>query len=800
MGPAQLAAAIEQRAERTSFAALDRFGETASRGDDRESLRRLQHVSLILLNQSEFDRFDHWNGLLLRNARLQKDHRYEVMAALNALKAAHDQGHVGTRSAIERIARGEPDWFARIHAITFVATFLVEDNRSGEALKLLSHAEELIPAGDVDGNAAEADIWETIGIALMDLKDLEGSARAFQRADFEFADQAYPRPDFDDVYNMAHVATEIGDARLARPLVAAHHRLILRSDLPHLAAWDMNLCAMAAESFSGPRDVLGCLQPLDAGLTGADFLAASILPMRAIAEARQGELALARADLARLRALRSSGRFEPAAFKREPEVTAELMAAEGKPQQAFDLMRTYARDRAQADAHEVNAGVSQLTGELQTQLETARKSVTLQAAVVRAQRWIGLFAALFICGAGAVLIWQRHIGRRLRAAQLRAELASRSKGEFLANMSHEIRTPLNGVVGVADLLAMADLPERERRMAAIIRDSGRSLERLLSDVLDLAKVEAGQISIEPTPFNAGDLVRAVAELSRPKADEKGLALRTEISPELERWFIGDAVRVRQILGNLVNNAVKFTADGSVSIIAEAPAPGVIRLSVADTGVGFDEAQKERLFGRFQQADGSITRRFGGSGLGLSISRQLAALMGGTLDCDSQPGKGARFWFEAAFTPTAPEEAFVEDLPQGLDDQPALRVLVADDHATNLVVVRLMLEQLGIEIVTVEDGAQAVEAVAQGRFDAVLMDMQMPVMDGLEATRRIRAAEAAGGRPRIPILMLTANASAEHREAGRAAGADGHIAKPITIGGLTTALAEALEPGSQSEAA
>jgi signal transduction histidine kinase/ActR/RegA family two-component response regulator len=796
--PVQLASAIEQRAEATSFADLTRFGEAAARGSDRESLRRLEHISLVLLNQSEYAQFDHWNGLLARNALRQHDHRYEVMAALNALKARADNGDPAARPITERIARNETDWFARIHAITFVATALIKDNRTGEALKLLSWSEDLIPTGDVDAAAAESDIWETIGLGLMSLKDLEGSAKAFQRADIDLSNAAYPRPDFDDVYNMAHLAILLGDARLAHGLVGVHHRLALRSDLPHLLAWDQNLCAMAAESFAGPRDVDGCLRGLDARLTGAEFLAPSILPMRAIAAARQGDLTRARSDLAFFRTLKTTAGFEAASFDREPEMVAELMSAEGRPQAAFEMLRAYGRQRSENEARLVNAGVHQLTDELQGQLQTARQGVILQQAVVRSQRWIGLFAALLIFGAGAVLVWQRQVGRRLRAAQQKAEMASRSKGEFLANMSHEIRTPLNGVVGVADLLAAADLPERERRMAEIIRDSGQTLERLLSDVLDLAKVEAGQISIEAAPFHAGDLVRAVAELSRARADEKGLSLHTEIAAGLEDWFVGDAVRVRQILGNLVNNAVKFTAAGSVTILAEAPSAGVLRLSVVDTGVGFDAAQKERLFGRFQQADGSITRRFGGTGLGLSICRQLAALMQGTLDCDSQPGRGSRFWFEAPFASAAPQIAAAEDLRPALTDDRALRILVADDHATNLIVVRLMLEQLGIDIVTVEDGAQAVEITGREQFDAVLMDMQMPVMDGLEATRRIREAEVMEGRPRTPILMLTANASADHREAARVAGADGHVAKPITVAALTAALSEVLDGGCHGD--
>ena len=792
VGPVQLANAIAQRAEKTSFADLERWGQAAATRNDREGLRRLQYVALVLLNQSEFDKFDYWNGLLARKAKAEGDHRYVVMARLNAIKAMHDQGDDSSTPEITRIAADETDWFARIHAIVFSATVLIDQNNSSEALKQLSQAQDLIPEADPAASDAQADIWETIGIALMKLKDLGGSARAFQRADFEFADQSFPRPDFDDIYNMAHLAVEVGDGGLARQLATIHHHLTLRSDLAHLDSWDDNLCAMVAQGFGSPKEVLDCLSGLDAKLTGAAFLAPRMLPMRAIAEARIGDLDRARADLARMQTLKASGGFEPAAFAREPEAQAELLAAEGKSAEAFDMLRAYNSQHEQDEAHVVNAGVRQLTGQLQTQLETARKSVVLQQAVVRSQRWLELAASLLIVGVAAVLVWQRRQAGRLRVAQQRAELASQSKSEFLSNMSHEIRTPLNGVVGVADLLASAGLPERERKMAELIRDSGRTLERLLSDVLDLAKVEAGQLMIEETPFQAGDLVRAVAELHRPKAEARGLVLKTTIAPELESWFLGDSVRVRQILTNLTSNAVKFTEKGSVSIVADAPAPGMIRLSVADTGVGFDAAAKSRLFARFQQADGSITRRFGGTGLGLAICRQLATLMGGVMDCESEPGSGSRFWFEAEFKSVANAESQVDEENLALPEERALHVLVADDHPTNLVVVRMMLEQLGIEISTVVNGAEAVEAAANGHYDVILMDMQMPVMDGLEAVRRIRQREVSTGVTRTPILMLSANAGADHRDESRLAGADGHVAKPITLGSLTAALAEVLD--------
>jgi signal transduction histidine kinase/ActR/RegA family two-component response regulator len=800
VGPAQLARVIEQRAEHTSFADLDRYGEAASHGGDRQSLGRMQHVAWIFLNQSEFDRFEHWNALLASNAQRQGDLRYVDMARINELKSRYDRGDAAAQGRLAQIAAGEADWFAKVHAISAEALILIDKDEAGQALKLLSQAEDLIPAGDPASNAAESMVWEGIGVALMELDDLDGSAQAFMRSDIEFADAADPRPDFDDIYNMAHMAVEFGDARLARELAGVHHRLAMRSDLPHLRVWDQNLCAMVADSFGDPREVLGCMKGLDGKLTGAEFLAQDLLPLRAIARARLGDIAGAQGDLAAIKALMATRDVGHSGLEREPQVEAELLLAEGKSREAFEALRAYHQSHDARAAARFNVGVHQLTGALQTQLETARRDAALQRQAARSQQWIVAFGALFLLCAGAVVLWQRQVARRLRAAQLKAELASRSKSEFLANMSHEIRTPLNGVVGVADLLAASNLPRREREMAEIIRSSGQSLERLLSDVLDLARVEAGQMTVEPAPFHAGDLVRSVAGLCRLRADEKGLQLNAEVAPALEGWFIGDVTRVRQVLTNLVSNAVKFTDSGAVTLSAEVTRPGVLRFIVADTGVGFDHAVKERLFGRFQQADGSITRRFGGSGLGLAISRQLAALMGGQLDCESSPGEGSRFWFEAPFA-AAEIPAGVEEVAgdASLADGRALRVLVADDHATNQTVIRMMLDPFAIEPVAVVNGLEAVEVMRSEAFDVVLMDMQMPVMDGLEATRLIRQEERAAGKPRTPVIMLSANALPEHCQASLAAGADAHLAKPVTVTDLLAALNAVLDDASRAVA-
>jgi PAS domain S-box-containing protein len=377
----------------------------------------------------------------------------------------------------------------------------------------------------------------------------------------------------------------------------------------------------------------------------------------------------------------------------------------------------------------------------------------------------------------------------LRKALKAAEAASLSKSTFLANMSHEIRTPLNGIVAIADILSRAELPAKAQDLIQIIQTSGETLERLLSDILDLARVESHQITIEVAPFHLGELARATAALARLRADEKGVQVEVRLDAQVDRVMAGDMVRVRQVLTNLLSNAVKFTAAGRVRLTISRTAAGPLRFLVEDTGVGFDQDAKARVFGRFQQADDTITRRFGGSGLGLAISRELVGLMGGALDCDSLPGVGSSFWFEI---PLEPAEALdARPAPRGAGAQSANlpRVLVADDHPTNRKVVELMLEGQA-EIVSVENGEEAIAAFRSEAFDLVLMDMQMPVMDGLTAVREIRRCEVAASR--VPIIMLTANALPEHVAASLAAGADLHLDKPITAASLFAAIDEATD--------
>jgi two-component system, sensor histidine kinase len=400
----------------------------------------------------------------------------------------------------------------------------------------------------------------------------------------------------------------------------------------------------------------------------------------------------------------------------------------------------------------------------------------------------------------------------IRQARAAAEAASRAKSVFLANMSHEIRTPLNGVIGLAGALGRTELSGEQFEMVSLIRQSGQTLERFLTDILDVSKIEAGKLSLEVDTFDLHEAIEAAVHLMQAAANEKSLNFSLTFGTNARGLFKGDAVRIRQIVSNLASNAVKFTKEGGVAVQVEVIEPdndgdaATLIIKVSDTGIGFDSEARARLFHRFEQADGSITRQFGGTGLGLSICKALTEMMEGTISVMSVPNQGSTFMVKLPLSrsialdasDTLSEAASTTVTPEATDEiEPSrlLRILLAEDHPTNQRVVAMILQPYGVDLTVVENGVKALEAFEAGNFDVVLMDMQMPEMDGLKATQAIRVLELTAQLPRTPIAMLSANAMNEHVEQALDAGCDVHIAKPVTpealVKGIQAALASSV---------
>ncbi len=443
-------------------------------------------------------------------------------------------------------------------------------------------------------------------------------------------------------------------------------------------------------------------------------------------------------------------------------------------------------------------------------LDGDRTTVTYRS-LHKSGRWIWLETVMSLVrdettGAPSSLICslrditeRQRVARHLEQAKEAAESAAVAKTEFVANMSHELRTPLAGIIGVNDLLRMdPGLTDAQRRLVDLAGDAGRSLLAIVNDVLDFSKMDAGQLALETVPFDLDHLLDGCCGLARQQLDGKPVAISLVREPGTLGWFAADPTRLRQVVLNLLTNAVKFTDHGRITLSAvHREGTGTLRVDITDTGIGIPPERIGSLFERFTQADTSTTRRYGGTGLGLAISKRLTDLMQGRIGAEPVPEGGSAFWFEV---PLPRHHGGLAQAPEGADEAPRTvgrRLLLAEDNAVNAEIIEAMLATRGYAVSIVPDGAVAVQAACEGTapVDLILMDLQMPVMDGLRATAAIRAHEARTGRRRLPIVGLTANALAEDAAVCLAAGMDAHVAKPVDWHALFGLLERLLGPGA-----
>ena len=776
-----------------SFDRLRQFGQAGlkKRGDER--LADLFLVSTEYMWAGKSDEFVHWNDLLNKISHQEKNDTFiqlsnlnvETLKALSAPKYKHDP--------IKYIYQESKNPLVKSISLSRISLFQRDTSLQGDSIRKLGISRAMISENDKLAYLSLREYWANMAENYLRLNDIKSAITALSYSEFSYTPKDLKSPIAGIFPYILYGAGRTGDEALARRTYMALDRLAQQSGDPSVIAETAVFCADLEYFFYRPKAVLACLNGVDLNTIRPEFLQATALSNRALARARLNQTKLAEVDFNEIRRLQQLKDPNSSSFDLVPLIEAQLHANHGEAQQALQKNTEFWQTRARETAKIHQDSIHQLTSALQADVEDMRQISRLQKTVIRLESLATGLAIAVALAAGYAVFYLRRVNRKLDAARLAAEEANQAKSQFLANISHEIRTPLNGVLGLAQAISADELTPIQAERIGVLRQSGLGLLAILNDLLDLAKIEAGKLSIEAVPFNPQEVLTAARQAIWATAEAKGLTVETTVMPEAEGLYKGDPTRLRQIIDNLVSNAVKFTPTGRVDVVLSRPADALV-LTVADTGIGMTPEATSRIFTKFEQADASTTRRFGGSGLGLSICLELAEAMGGAIKADSIEGQGT------TFTVILPLERLgdVQDVVavQAVDavvdtDQPPLRVLAAEDHPVNQLVLRTLLGQFGVEVTMASNGQEVLDLFKNHDWDVVLMDVQMPVMDGPTATRAIRQFERDQARRPTPILALTANAMAHQLDDYRQAGCNGHVSKPIDATDLISAMGRVL---------
>ncbi|MEG1452651.1 ATP-binding protein [Brevundimonas sp.] len=779
----------------TDFASLDRYGLAAMANATPDNMGRLEHLTVLMGDQGEYEAAIQWNARLRQMALQSGDDVYLGVVEVNDATIRQQRDKSVTMADADRLVAKYAGTMAGFRAKILKARLLIDNQQAPAALALLRDAYRDLPVDRHGDRGIEVRLLSYIGLAHSQLHDVSGYLKAMKRAEGAMQASGYPWPDYEAVYNLSLTLAFVGRYDEAYQVMRVYQSLAEHTGTPMRRAMAGGLCGYVAVTRDDWPAVLACYAPFGPALDVPASLAPSMLPRRAVGYARTGQLALARKDIREIRRRIDASEmpFTPAVHRAE----AEVLLASGDYRQGIKALRDYHLSQYRRATQRSAQVMEDVVVDIDEQLQQAQRQNELRARTIATQWWLIGAITVLIAGLILLLLRQRRMSQALEKAHAREREENARRAQFFADVSHEIRTPLNGVVAMADALRKEDLPHDVAEKVRLIATSSEMLDRLLSDVLDNAKMEAGELTIETQPFDLAQLVRDVVALWRSKAETHDLKLSLQTDLGDSYWVKGDDVRLGEVLNNLLSNALKFTPQGRILLSVVRMPDEQCLFVVTDTGIGFDAGSNGHIFERYRQADGTISNRFGGTGLGLSISSNLVKMMGGRLNAASKPGEGAQFWFSLPLPQTHDRSVELPASDAGhakerVADTQALRVLIVDDNTINQNIVGILLNGDEYQLTYAANGLEALEAASKGGFDVILMDVQMPVMDGLEAVRRIRMAEQAKGASPAAIVVCSANDNAEDRKRAIEAGADGYVAKPIVLEQLLGAMHSAMQ--------